>query len=339
MHHTERPSEKAPIGSPYDHSGNSRPVRTVNLFRTATIFASAAVLALTGTLAPPAKAQELSTSQVVDRAVARAELAPADAVVIPEGDVQLHSDRVGGRISDGDISIGIELSTGQAQGVAHSTGNSYEFTDVAHETDAATRAFPGSVQLLTVMRDKAAGNEQRYQLSLPTGVRLVKEINGGFLLQDADEGLVGVIEAPWAYDATGRSLPTSYTVEGDVLVQRTVTDEAAYPIVADPKLTFGRGVYLNLKGGEVRTYGIAIVAMGGGAIAVGCATLDKVPHVLKVLARIACGAGVISLAKVFDAVKAIARDGRISDSACYQVRIIPTVKRDGDGRVSSKNCN
>ena len=43
-----------------------------------------------------------------------------------------------------------------------------------------------------------------------------------------------MIDAPWAVDASGKRLPTFYSVNGDVITQHVVTTAARYPIVADP---------------------------------------------------------------------------------------------------------
>lgn len=46
---------------------------------------------------------------------------------------------------------------------------------------------------------------------------------------------VGAIAAPWAFDADGNAVTTSYTIEGDVLIQTIEhLDSAVYPVLADP---------------------------------------------------------------------------------------------------------
>ncbi len=51
---------------------------------------------------------------------------------------------------------------------------------------------------------------------------------------------VATIEAPWAKDANGESVPTSYKLDGNDIVQTVETnDKTAFPVVADPKFTWG----------------------------------------------------------------------------------------------------
>ncbi len=54
----------------------------------------------------------------------------------------------------------------------------------------------------------------------------------------AGEGLlasVGHVDAPWAVDATGRRVPTTYRIEGSNIIQSVDLRAArAFPVVADP---------------------------------------------------------------------------------------------------------
>jgi|GEM_PF-6769053 len=47
------------------------------------------------------------------------------------------------------------------------------------------------------------------------------------------------IQKPWAVDAAGKDLPTSYTFAGGVLTQKVDTTGATFPVVADPTYTRG----------------------------------------------------------------------------------------------------
>jgi hypothetical protein len=47
------------------------------------------------------------------------------------------------------------------------------------------------------------------------------------------------IQTPWAVDAAGKDLPTSYTFAGGVLTQKVDTTGASFPVVADPTYTTG----------------------------------------------------------------------------------------------------
>ena len=49
------------------------------------------------------------------------------------------------------------------------------------------------------------------------------------------EQTIATIEQPWAFDANGQAIPTSYELDGNVLTQTVhTTSDTAYPVVADP---------------------------------------------------------------------------------------------------------
>jgi hypothetical protein len=233
----------------------------------------------------------------------------------------------------GNASLALEGSASTAE-----EGNGLVgFADVAPSTGAAVRTGNGWAQVLTVLHGPEAVPVQRFRLGLPPGSHLVSRADGGFSVRSAAGAVIGDVAAPWARDATGQDLPTSYALEGDTLVQRTDTAGAAFPVVADPRLTFGWGVYLNMRGIEVRTAATAIVGVGGGAVAVGCTLISKLPNqVLRTIATLACGAGAVNLPKIWDAIVKIWRDTSIDNSACYQMKIIP--RGSGFKKVSRSNC-
>jgi len=70
------------------------------------------------------------------------------------------------------------------------------------------------------------------------GERAESSMNGGLVILRG-KTIVAAVEAPWATDAAGKSLPTSYTVKGNHIVQDVDTTGAAFPVVADPHISFG----------------------------------------------------------------------------------------------------
>ena len=295
------------------------------------------IAALGGPASAAAAEPDVSVPERVSRALASADAAElgGQPEVTTDGAASISAHEPAVSVSTANGWVKVSLLT-KASEPSVADGVSQVFPDVATDADSVLRPVVGGAQVLYVMHSDDAPDAQRYQVDLAQGMRVQSTEDGGFFLVDAEGEAVGTIEAPWARDATGRELPTRYRWEGSVLVQETETAGAVFPVVADPKITVGLGVYLNMFGSEARTYAIGIVAMGGSAAAVGCATLDKVPSPLKVLARLACGAGVVSLPKVFAAVKSIANDKRIDDKACYQVKIIPA--KSGSKKVKAKNC-
>lgn len=56
------------------------------------------------------------------------------------------------------------------------------------------------------------------------------------MIGDSGGEVISTFSSPWAKDANGKPVPTSYRLEGNVPVQTIQTDTStAYPVVADPK--------------------------------------------------------------------------------------------------------
>jgi hypothetical protein len=154
-----------------------------------------------------------------------------------------------------------------------------------------------------------------------------------------DVRLTAKIAPPWAKDASGRSLPTWYVLDASrrVLTQHVDTAGATYPVVADPRLTYGWGVYLNVTGAEAKAIGSAALAVGGGLNVAIC--LGKVlPHALGSLAAMLCTVvGGPSVLSIIQSIVSLWRGGgSTSNTTCYQRRIAGPSS--GWHRVALRNC-
>ncbi|MBX7266013.1 hypothetical protein KIF24_08215 [Micromonospora sp. Llam7] len=301
------------------------------------VVSALAVAMVVTTMAVPAAAQPSSPSHRIERAMSKVGLqnSPEEALPTRKGAAKISADRPAVQVVADGASVGLALAA-DGDSVAAAEGDGRAFGDVARDMDALVRPVEGGAQILTVMYTAAAPGTHYYELSLPAGTS-VKAVGAGFVLIDSAGLVVGAIEAPWAKDASGRYLPTSYTLNGSTLVQTTDTAGAAFPVVADPKLTYGFGVYLNMFGWEARAYAIAAIAVGGTALAVGCTAVGKIPNpLLRTLASLACGAGAVNLTKVWNAIITIYRSNALQNNSCYQMKIIPT----GDKlvKVNGSNC-
>jgi hypothetical protein len=93
------------------------------------------------------------------------------------------------------------------------------------------------VRLATVTTDDSRDEQTfRYQLGLPAGASASRTADGAVKIARADGSALVSIAAPWAKDANGKSLPTSYTISGSTLLQTVQTRGAAFPVVADPRI-------------------------------------------------------------------------------------------------------
>jgi hypothetical protein len=96
--------------------------------------------------------------------------------------------------------------------------------------------------------------QREVRFGLPEGTTATVSPDGGgtpgqVVLTDAG-GNVAILDAPWAKDDRGVSLPTSYRIEGSSLIQTVNTAGAVFPIAADPKVTYSwmytrKTVYFN----------------------------------------------------------------------------------------------
>ncbi|MGI5532477.1 hypothetical protein ACQEVX_35450 [Streptomyces syringium] len=119
------------------------------------------------------------------------------------------------------------------------------YSDVAKSTDLAVQpTTDGGARTLVTLKDAAAPTEQRFTLNLPKDARVIPDATGGYhVVKPAGQGVsmtVGAIEAPWAKDAHGKPVATSYKLDGNQLIQQVETNkDTVFPVVADPKITWG----------------------------------------------------------------------------------------------------
>ncbi|WP_147291052.1 HNH endonuclease signature motif containing protein [Tsukamurella paurometabola] len=93
----------------------------------------------------------------------------------------------------------------------------------------------GDYQKLILMKNQNAPKQYRFPLNTPEGGRSEKNDDGSISVFDRNGEKVGQFNAPWAYDANGKEVPTWYDIEGDDMVQRIEPGpDNVYPIIADP---------------------------------------------------------------------------------------------------------
>lgn len=160
----------------------------------------------------------------------------------------------------------------------------YHSSDGGADAAVQTRA-DGTVRIQTITPNADGPHDFTYAFG--EGVTPVLAEDGSVELvarpEDSPVGqIVGLIEQPWAVDATGRALETHYEVQGNELRQVVQADESVtYPVVADPRIGAGIGLHLYLNVLESGTFvGMAktITALGGGlACAVYAKRVSAVP--------------------------------------------------------------
>ncbi|MFJ3875831.1 hypothetical protein ACIPW5_00065 [Streptomyces sp. NPDC090077] len=130
------------------------------------------------------------------------------------------------------VSIGLP-ETKDSAGVSTGRGTTV-YPDAAPGADLAVQATADGARALVVIKDKSAPKEYGFDLGLPSGAE-VKQLADGSLLVVKDRMPLGLLDAPWAKDANGNPVATSYRVEGNRIVQTVAFDDStAFPVVADP---------------------------------------------------------------------------------------------------------
>ncbi len=194
------------------------------------------------------------------------------------------------------------------------------------DTDVGVQSVSDGARLLSVANSAAASHKMTYTFSLPAGAQLVPataslddENNNDpdltpttYVIVQNDQ-IIGDIEAPWAKDANGASVPTSYTVSGNQLIQTVdFTSANAFPVVADPKVSFGWWIYTRWSRAEVRRVALKI---GGGA-AVITAVCDLIPnHHVSTLCKAVTLYGLAHIGAVF--VKAATKKCKVELKFAY----------------------
>ncbi len=85
-----------------------------------------------------------------------------------------------------------------------------------------------------VIDGEEAASKYRFTKAVPEGHTAKIQADGSIRFFDAEGGEAGGIAPPWALDAEGKKVPTSFALDGDTLIQTVDHDGAAYPAIADP---------------------------------------------------------------------------------------------------------
>lgn len=141
-------------------------------------------------------------------------------------------------VADGVADFTIDLPDSNMQTAAQPSslgGVSYDNND-----DFTTTVLPkndGSVQIVTVLESADAPTDYTYTITGSEGSYLQLQDDGSVVLLSADGAWEGGVAAPWAKDANGAEVETSYSVDGNTLTQHvSATADTEFPVVADPWL-------------------------------------------------------------------------------------------------------
>lgn len=85
-----------------------------------------------------------------------------------------------------------------------------------------------------------SSKEHVFNIELPDATTLILTDEGSVDLLDHSGYTIGEFEAPWALDADGNTVPTTFKVDGNTISQVIEANETTvYPVLADPRFTWG----------------------------------------------------------------------------------------------------
>jgi hypothetical protein len=90
------------------------------------------------------------------------------------------------------------------------------------------------------IKDSSAPSSYKFSvegLGQPASLEL--QTDGSIWVRDAGNNVVNFVQKPWAQDSAGKSLPTHYSVDGNVITQTVDLTGAVFPVVADPSFSCG----------------------------------------------------------------------------------------------------
>lgn len=136
--------------------------------------------------------------------------------------------------------VGVTVpSDGTTRTVSSGGMTVYQVTDTAAST--VVQPTDSGARFMTVISGPFAPSDYRYNLDVPAGGSVVQNPDGSISVRDEQGDQVAGIAPPWATDANGKSLPTSYSVDGTEITQHVTLGGAAFPVVADPAVTVDCG--------------------------------------------------------------------------------------------------
>lgn len=153
----------------------------------------------------------------------------------------------------------------------------------------------GELQINTVIADSNAPTRYAYAIDPGDGGSLTP-FGDLIVVGSATGEVIAVVEAPWALDANGRSVPTHYELSGTTLTQVIDLNDPSisYPVVADPKFVWD---YMLPTVKTTRSETRQLMGVGAGPAGVGAAAkaCQGYVAVAGIPGAVICGANIVSI--------------------------------------------
>lgn len=192
-------------------------------------------------------------------------------------------------------------------------------------SEAATTTYEtqsGSQTLITIESPKAS-RDYRFPLALPPGASAKVEADGSVLIRDDSGRVTGAFVAPWAFDANGNSVPTSFSINEGSLVQHVEFNPAtAFPVTADPtSIQWVPWPVLAISGAELRVLvGLSTAVFVGGAWS-GCTFSKLTGPAAKIVSMICKVTGAGGVASAVAIISNSYRNANLIGGKCYGVSL------------------
>lgn len=191
-------------------------------------------------------------------------------------------------------------------------------TDLHGATTTTYGTQLGSQTLITVESDKAP-RDYRFPLGLSAGSNAKVEADGSVLIRDAAGRITSAFAAPWAFDAKGSPVPTSFTIDEGALVQRVdFNSSTAFPVTADPtSIQWVPLPVLAISGAELSVLaGLTATVFVGGAWT-GCTFSKLTGPIAKIVSQICTAIGVGGVASTIAIINGSFRGANLVATKCY----------------------
>ncbi len=189
----------------------------------------------------PHEIQENTAAAVADQGGAAANpvsSTPDDfTAAVGSGTLEIPRDSDDAVTASGDgTSVSISLPTDDAS--ATKVGGTIVYDGQTAASDLAVQAIPDGLRALVSINDASAPRQYAFPISGDVA-RIDQQADGSLVLFDSTGSELGRIDAPWATDANGNSVPTHFEVNGTTVVQVVdFTSQTAFPVTADPSVHF-----------------------------------------------------------------------------------------------------
>ncbi len=187
----------------------------------------------------PREIQENTAAAVADQggvAAAPVSATPDDfTAAVGGGTLEIPRDSDDAVTASGDgTSVSLSLPTDDAS--ATKVGGTVVYDGQTDASDFAVQAIPDGVRALVSINDASAPRRYAFPISGDVA-RIDQQADGSLVLFDPTGNELGKIDAPWATDANGNSVPTHFEVNGTTVVQVVdFTSQTAFPVKADPSV-------------------------------------------------------------------------------------------------------